>query len=179
MISKITKVVHMFLDNYISEDTIAIDATVGNGNDTLYLSEKCKFVYGFDVQKLAIENTKEKILKDNIKLVLDGHQNMDKYVSESIDVVVFNLGYLPKGDKNLITKKDTTIIAIEKSMDLLNKGGAIFISAYYGHDGGLEEKNAVEEHISNLDDKKFAVAKYALLNRPNNPPILYIIEKTK
>jgi methylase of polypeptide subunit release factors len=169
----------MFLENYLSEDAVAIDATVGNGNDTLYLSDRCKFVYGFDVQETAINNTKEKLTKDNVKLILDGHEKIMDYVKEDIDIAVFNLGYLPKGDKSLITKKDTTITAIESSMELLKKGGIILIAAYYGHDGGLEEKNAVEEYITDINEKEFAVSKYNLLNRSNNPPILYLIEKNK
>ena len=102
---------------------------------------------------------------------------MDKYVSESVKCVIFNLGYLPGGDHNLQTKKETTICAIEKSLDILSDKGFISVCVYYGKNSGTEEKEAVMEYLKGLDHKKYTVLVLDFFNRPNNPPLNVIITK--
>lgn len=179
MLSKITDVAKIFMGKYLDDESICIDATLGNGYDSEYLTKKAKYVYAFDIQKKAIETSKKRIQNQNIKYILDGHENVDQYINKKIDLAVFNLGYLPKSNKKIITKKDTTIKAIKKISKLLKKGKAVIICSYYGHDGGLEEKNAVEDFLKGLKQTEFITAKYNLINRENNPPILYLIEKVK
>ncbi|MGF7057047.1 class I SAM-dependent methyltransferase [Brassicibacter mesophilus] len=168
----------------ISKGNIAIDATVGNGNDTVFIAElvgdKGK-VYGFDVQKTAMDNTINRLtdiqLDNRVVLINDGHEKIDTYIHEKIDFIVFNLGYLPKGDHNIVTKSDTTIIALSKSLDVLKKNGIILITAYPGHKEGKKEKKDIDSFISKLNQKEFAVLKFEFMNQINDPPILYGIEK--
>ncbi|MGO1368783.1 MAG: class I SAM-dependent methyltransferase [Senegalia sp. (in: firmicutes)] len=175
---------HQLIDLKLKEGMIAVDATVGNGNDTLLLAKKvgdCGKVYGFDIQDIAIKNTL-KTLKDNnlnnrVKLIKDSHENILKYINEKLDLVIFNLGYLPKGDHSIITKAKSTLKAIESVLSYLNENGILIIVSYYGHLGGEEEKEELENYLEKLDQKKFTVLKMNFLNQINSPPILFCIEK--
>ena len=153
-INKITEVNKIFLEKVIEKGDVVIDATMGNGYDTVYLGnlvgENGK-VYAFDVQEEAIKSTRKKVERDNmtsrVELILDGHENLDAYVKEEVACVVFNLGYLPRAKHIIITKPDTTLEAIKKSLKLLKPNGIISIAAYIGHEGGLEEKNYICEYL--------------------------------
>ena len=183
-INKITEVNKIFLDKIVQKGDIVIDATMGNGYDTIYLGnlvgENGK-VYAFDVQEEAIKSTKKKVERDNmtdrVELILDGHQNLDKYVQDEVSCVVFNLGYLPRAKNVVITKPDTTLEAIKKSLTLLKPNGIISIAAYIGHEGGLEEKNYICEYLDNLNQNEFNVLHMQFTNQINNPPQLILIEK--
>ena len=183
-INKITEVNKIFLDKIVQKGDIVIDATMGNGYDTIYLGnlvgENGK-VYAFDVQEEAIKSTKKKVerahMTDRVELILDGHQNLDKYVKEEVSCVVFNLGYLPRAKHVVITKPDTTLEAIKKSLKLLKPNGIISIAAYIGHEGGLEEKNYICEYLDNLNQNEFNVLHMQFTNQINNPPQLILIEK--
>lgn len=179
--NNVIRFTHSILENVITKDDIVVDATVGNGHDTLFLSTLAKSVIGFDVQELAIKNTKELIKKhdrDNVKLYLSGHEDIAEFVQEDVKAVTFNLGYLPGSDKTITTHTDTTIKAIASSIDLLSVGGVITIIAYIGHHGGLDESNRVLTYVKHLDKQHFQVIKYQFLNM-NNAPFAIIIEKTR
>lgn len=158
------------------EYEVAIDFTMGNGNDTLTLSKTAKKVYSFDIQDEALKNTR-KLLNDidNVELILDGHENFDKYV-QSFDVGVFNLGYLPQGDHNITTKVSTSLQAIKKAVQYLNKQGHLFIVVYIGHFEGKEESLKINEYVSTLDHMVYNVALFKMMNKLNAP---YVIEIEK
>ena len=125
-LTKITDINKLYLEKVINKGDIVVDATMGNGYDTKYLAEKVGeegFVYSFDIQETALKSTKKRLdkenLSDRVKLILDGHENMDKYVEGEVSCVLFNLGYLPRADHNIITKPETTIKAIKHSLNLL------------------------------------------------------------
>ena len=182
-INKVTEVNKIYLENIINEDDVVIDATMGNGYDTVYLAKKVGpkgKVYAFDVQEEAIKSTSKKVDREeleNVELILDGHQNMDKYVQEEVSCIVFNLGYLPRAKHQTITKSDTTLEAIKKGLDLLKPNGVMSIAIYSGHEGGMEEKNAVYEFTQTLDQNYFNVLCTKFINQINNPPELLLIEK--
>ncbi len=183
-INKITEVNKIFLEKIIEKGDVVIDATMGNGYDTVYLGnlvgENGK-VYAFDVQEEALVSTKKKVIRDNmegrVELILDGHENLDKYVKENVSCVVFNLGYLPRAKHIVITKPDTTLQAIKKSFDLLKPNGIISIAAYIGHEGGLDEKNYICEYLNSLDQNYYNVLHMEFTNQINNPPQLILVEK--
>ncbi|KYH28138.1 16S rRNA m(4)C1402 methyltransferase [Clostridium thermopalmarium DSM 5974] len=168
----------------LDKGDIAVDATMGNGNDTVFLAnlvgEEGK-VYSFDIQEVALENTQRKLIENNIfnrvQLIHDGHENIDKYVKENVNLIMFNLGYLPKASHEITTKGETTIIALEKSLKILNKGGVILIVIYYGHENGKVEKEMVEEFTSKLNQKEYNVVRLQFINQINNPPMLIAVEK--
>ncbi|WP_455542120.1 class I SAM-dependent methyltransferase [Intestinibacter sp.] len=182
-INKVTEVNKIYLENIIKEGDIVIDATMGNGYDTVYLAKKVGQngkVYAFDVQEEALKSTSKKVAKEaleNVELILDGHQNMDKYVHEDVSCIVFNLGYLPRAKHQIITKANTTIEAIQKGLDLLAPNGVMSIAIYSGHEGGMEEKNEVYKFTQSLDQNYFNVLCTKFINQINNPPELLLIEK--
>ena len=180
---QITEFVHHFLDCHVKPSDICIDATMGNGNDTLKLCElvgEQGKVYAFDIQKQALENTK-KLLTDHevihiASLILDSHTHMHQYVEEKqVDCIVFNFGYLPSGDHNLATKAETSMEAITQGLSLLRKGGLMSLCIYSGGDSGFEERDALLSFLKELDSKKYLVILSSYYNRPNNPPIPVMI----
>ncbi len=173
---------HDFLAAVLDDKGLAIDATMGNGNDTVFLAKLAREVYAFDVQEQALKKTREhldKLSLKNVQLILDGHEHLKHYVSEGVRAAIFNLGYLPNADKSLITRPKTTLKAIQQVLDLLEEGGRLSIMVYYGHPGGDTEKNAVLTYVQSLPQKTFAVMLYQPLNQINTPPFLLLIEKLK
>lgn len=174
------------INKHVKENMFVLDGTVGNGNDTLLLSslvgEKGK-VYGFDIQDLAIENTKKLLVKnniyDNVDLICDSHENLKTYILDKLDFAIYNLGYLPRGDKNVITKKTSTVYSITQALELLKKNGILIAVSYVGHEGGKNENEGLEGLLTSLDSKIFSVLKYNYINNSNNPPIMYVVEKLK
>lgn len=182
----VNNIAKMYIKEVLNDGDICIDATMGNGYDTTYLAEivgeKGK-VYAFDVQDEAIKSTEKKLKKlnfeDRVILILDGHENINNYVKENIKCAVFNLGYLPRCEHKIITKPDTTIEAIKQSVELLEENGIVCVSIYTGHDGGMEERNAIFDYAMNLEQKGFNVFETKFINQKNNPPSIIVIEKKK
>lgn len=172
--------------NYVNEGDIVLDATVGNGYDTLDLARLvgCSGkVYGFDIQNIAIQNTKSLLkqnnLLDRVILINANHEDVDKYIFESLSLAIYNLGYLPAGDKEIKTRPLTTVASVMKTLKLLKNNGILIIVSYIGHPGGLEEMKVLEEELKKLNQKQFSVLKNEFINQINSPPLLYVIEKAK
>lgn len=184
-IKRVTNFAQYIMSEKINEGSVVVDATMGNGNDTLFLAELIGTegkVYAFDIQAIAIENTMRKITINkldsyDIKLINDSHENIENYVLDSIDGAMFNLGYLPKGDHSIITKGESTIKGIKSAIKLLNPGGIISIIIYYGHEGGNEEKEEVIRFLQGLSSEDVTVMECNYVNHGNNPPIVIFIEK--
>jgi len=175
---------HEYIKKVVNPGDTVIDATAGNGNDTAFLASLVGsqgLVYSFDIQEQAIEKTRQKLdslnLADRVKLILDSHHNMERYVTEPVKAVMFNLGYLPGGRHDICTKADTTIQAIEKAMNLICVNGIISIVVYYGGDSGFDEKNALMDYFPTINCSKFTVMKTEFINQINCPPIFVCIEK--
>ena len=184
--SQITYWCHEIIRSQAEEGGYYIDATMGKGNDTLFLcelaGEKGK-VLAFDIQQEALDVTKE-LLKTHGKemqaeLILDGHEHMDRYAGkESADVICFNFGYLPGGDHDLATKADTSVQAVETGLRLLKPGGVMALCIYSGGDTGFEEKNQILDFLRKLDSRKYIVIVNHYYNRENNPPIpAFVVKK--
>jgi len=157
------------LKNTLIPGDIVVDATVGNGNDTVLLATlvgENGTVYGFDLQEQAIQKTKEKLLltglSAQVKLFQQGHETLGSILPEStlLAGAIFNLGYLPKGDKTIITKGETTLIAIKEILPRLRKGGLLLLVVYYGHKGGKEEKDTVLDYVQTLSQTDYTVLRY-------------------
>lgn len=176
--------IHELLEKRIQPGDTIVDATVGNGFDTAFLAkivgDKGR-VIGFDIQENAIKNTENRLtiegLLERVRLIQDSHSNIDQYIQDPIHGAVFNLGYLPNGDQKVITRAESTIEALQKTSSLLLPGGFITILSYWGHPGGMKEKEAVESFLKKMDNKKYITGQFCYLNRLGNPPILYMIEK--
>ena len=170
---------HDFLAQVITQEDIVVDATMGNGHDTLFLAKLAKQVYAFDIQEQALEKTSQRLQEaglTNTELILQGHETVDQFVRE-VKAAIFNLGYLPSADKSIITQPQTTLEALDKLCHMLVKGGRIAIMIYYGHEGGDIERDAVMDFVSHLPQEEYTAAIYRTLNQINNPPFLVMIEK--
>ncbi|MFS9286698.1 class I SAM-dependent methyltransferase [Streptococcus infantis] len=173
------EIAHDFLAQVITKDDVVVDATMGNGHDTLFLAKLAKQVYAFDIQEQALEKTSQRIQEaglTNVDLILQGHETVDQYVTE-VKAAIFNLGYLPSADKSIITQPQTTIEALDKLCQMLVKGGRIAIMIYYGHEGGDIERDSVMDFVSQLPQQEYTATIYRTLNQINNPPFLVMIEK--
>ncbi|MFI3187645.1 MAG: class I SAM-dependent methyltransferase [Methylococcaceae bacterium] len=166
----------------------AIDATAGNGHDTLFLAEHISpygHVYGFDIQQAAIETTREKFLKTHLSacltLIHDSHANMADNIPEhdhgKIKVIMFNLGYLPGSDKSVITLTGSTLSALTVACDILACNGIITLLAYPGHPGGDQETDQVSNWCAQLDSKKFEVSTVYSTEAKDSAPRLFVIRK--
>lgn len=176
--------VHKILEENVKKGDLVIDATAGRGYDTAFLCElvgESGKVIAFDIQEEAVESTRALLDEEgykNAEVHLDSHENMGSYaVSGEVSAVVFNLGYLPKGDHSIYTHAESTEKAVSAALELLKKGGIVCVSVYYGGDSGYEEKNALAEWFKTLDDKRFQVIKVEFYNWKKDPPFPYFIIK--
>ncbi len=185
-LERVLQYAQTLLKSAVGDGDIAVDATAGNGHDTLFLAELVGddgFVYAFDVQKQAVDATLHRLLDNALEhraLVLkDGHENVAKYVDKPVSGAIFNLGYLPGSDHEVITRPNTTIQALESLLKLLKVGGIIVLVIYHGHEGGKEERDEVIRFVSGLPQKYIHVLRYEFLNQKNDPPFVIALEKVK
>ena len=175
--------VHNAIKAYLPKGGVAIDATAGRGYDTAFLCElvgENGSVTAFDVQKDAIDSTRDLLDSKGLsaRLILDSHANMANYFEkESVDCIVFNLGYLPKGDHSVFTHFESTKQAVESGLELLKRGGLMTVSVYYGGDSGYEEKDALLPWLKTIDDEKYQVLATFFYNWKKDPPIPFFIIK--
>ena len=161
-----------------------MDATCGNGHDTVFLAElvgQGGSVLAFDIQPQAITATRQRLaangLLERVRVIEDSHAKLATYSQTAFDVIMFNLGYLPHGDHAIVTQPESTVAALHSATKQLNKGGMITILVYTGHEGGIEEWEKVREFSLALPQQLFAVLEYRLINQKNNPPFLLAITR--
>ncbi len=176
---------HFLLARHVSRGDKVIDATAGNGKDTVFLAElvgNSGHVFAFDIQDKAIRNT-EKLLKKNnletrVKLIQANHENMLNYIDiNEVKGIIFNLGFLPGGDKSIITGSNTTLKALKQGLNILGKGGIIVLVIYTGHPGGEEEKEAVINFCRDLNYREYNVLNYNFINQKKPPAQVIGIKK--
>ncbi len=177
---------HNLLKPFIHNGDSVVDATCGNGHDSLFLAEQVApsgLVYSFDIQQIAIIATRRRIqqagLKGNLNLIYAGHENMQAYITNkdkgNIKAVMFNLGYLPYSNKQVITSSDTTLSALNTAVSLLAPTAIITILAYPGHQGGSEETLQVKNWCQQLSTN-FSV-KIIHSSRPTaKAPQLFVVQ---
>lgn len=182
---KSTELDKEILNPAIKEGCTVVDATCGNGHDTLFLARKVGHegkVYSFDIQDTAILNTEELLRKEDlrsrVKLLKEDHARMFEFVPEKVSAVMFNLGYLPGSDKSIITKPDTTVKAMNSGLNLLKIEGIITCVIYQGHEEGSQEAREVEKFCQELSPQYYNVVKINSANL-RKPPYLIVIKKIK
>lgn len=183
-IKQVTKIAHLLAKPVICEGDFVVDATAGNGYDTLFLAESVGprgHVYAFDIQeealKATLDNLKRESLEKRVSLHLSGHENLLHYVKGEVSVVMYNLGYLPGGNRELTTHYHTTLESIKQGLSLLRPGGLISIVLYPGHCEGNFEKENLLPYFKGLPASHYTVAYYNLINQRHAPPELVIVQK--
>ena len=163
----------------------AVDATLGNGHDALNLAQLVGdggHVIGFDVQPEAIAASRARLAAADVAqrctLILDGHQHMRNHLKpESADVVLFNLGWLPRAAHAVTTRTETTLQAVAAALEVLKFGGVLTLCVYPGHDEGARERDALLAWAQSLDQARFDAMLRCYLNQSNSPPLLIAVKK--
>ncbi len=178
---------HQFMAAHIRPGQFCIDATAGKGRDTVFLCGlvgKTGRVLAFDIQADAVLQTKQRVEADGYSevatVLLAGHETMAAYAQkESIDGIMFNLGWLPGGNHRVFSQPQTTIHAIRDGLSLLKPGGVMSICIYHGKETGTAERDALLPFFKTLDAKCYTVMTVEFSNRTGEIPIPVFIVKEK
>lgn len=195
MMERMVALAHRFLGEVLCNGDSAVDLTAGAGHDTLFLSEKVGKngrVYAFDIQREALDRTGVLLAEKGISpfpckngeeskscgvfLVNDGHEKISCYLREPVRAIIANLGFLPRGDKSIATRSETTLQALREGVPLLLRGGRVAVIGYVGHSGGRQEAEEVSRFFSGLPGVAWETMKAEMLNR-RLAPCLFMAER--
>ena len=181
---------HVVLSDRLHKGDIVVDATAGNGHDTLFLAQHVLpggRVFAFDVQAAAIESTRKRLAEskfgeaDGITLIHCSHEHLSSCLPQElrghVRAMMFNLGFLPGGDKNLITQTEGTLSALSQVLEWLSEGGLLSVVAYPGHEGGREEADAIESWMASLPSNLFEAQKIGFINFRLTTPFCMVVRK--
>jgi len=173
-----------FILKHLKEGDVAVDFTMGNGYDTEFLSRTVKetgHVYAFDIQKAAVDSTRARLASvncpQNYTLIHDSHHRVKDYVKTPIKAGMFNLGWLPGGDKSITTLRETTLPAIEAAIELLDRDAILNVAVYPGHEEGDAEGKMICEYLAGISRHKICATKVNILNSPTSPYFIMIETK--
>lgn len=175
-----------FILEHLGEGGVAVDFTMGNGNDTLFLSKtvgESGRVYAFDIQEDALISTREHLEKEgapeNYTLICASHHRVREFVHEPINAGMFNLGYLPRsGKKAVTTMRETTMPAVEAAIEMLTPDGVIIIAIYPGHEEGALEGEMLREYFKTTSRFQLCPSEFRILNSPTSP-YFFVVEKSR
>jgi hypothetical protein len=183
---RLTAAATSWIEVALFDGALAVDATVGNGYDALFLAHRVGpkgKILGFDVQKAALAGARE-LLKfvgsvDRVSLIHDSHSRLADYLppGAAIQGAMFNLGYLPRGNRQIITRPDTTVIALRSVLAHLADRGRVTLLVYRGHEGGVPEYQEVRQFLEQLPDDKWLVEELASTSDSSIAPRLFRIRK--
>ena len=172
------------LRRHLKEGCITADCTAGNGHDTCFLAALCGDtgrVYAFDIQESAVASTAALLEKEGLAgrvvLIRDGHENILRHGLPPLDAVMFNLGWLPGGDKNVTTRRDTTLTGIMNALALLKSGGIATVCVYPGHEEGAAERDLLAERFALLRPQEYNALRCVFANAGPGAPECWIVQK--
>jgi predicted methyltransferase len=179
-----TQLAHLLVRHRLRPGAWAVDATVGNGHDTLFLAQTVGpsgRVFGFDIQETALTAAAQRLDGlAHVTLFHSGHECLARRIpAEAVGRlagVMFNLGYLPGAPKSIITRADTTIAGLTQALAALAVGGVVTLVLYPGHPGGIDEAAAVNSFAQRLP-ASHAVCRIERLNALQPAPDLLAIER--
>jgi 16S rRNA C1402 N4-methylase RsmH len=175
--------VHKVLRDVISPGSVVVDATIGNGWDTALMTALTAdggVVYGFDIQPVALEVTRTRIVGSaaDVRLILAGHEEMRAHIDPDhygrIRAITFNLGYLPGGDKDITTHAETTRVALEQALSLLAPDGVITVVCYR-HAEGERELGVVRDLLATWAQSDVTCTETRFINQSGNPPVVFVV----
>ncbi|MEL6199010.1 MAG: class I SAM-dependent methyltransferase [Pseudomonadota bacterium] len=183
MAGRLTAVAHAAIADTIESGSMAVDATAGNGHDTLFLAKAVGpdgIVFAFDVQARALAVTGHRLadagVAERVRLIHAGHELMAEQLPDAacghLAAVMFNLGYLPGADHAVTTAAETTTAAIATAAECLAPGAVMTVMAYRGHAPGVPESEAVAQQCEMLAASGFAVSRESAAG---NGPVLWIV----
>lgn len=175
-VADISELSHDIILKYLDNKNVAIDGTLGNGFDTDFLSKNFNEVYSFEIQEGPCNEYKSKNIQ-NVTVINDSHHKFKDYVKGEVNCIMYNLGFLPKGDKTITTLHETSLKSIKDGLDMLASGGIMTICLYRGHNEGKKEETFILDYLSKLERKVFGVMTHTYLNRAKEAPLLVVVEK--
>lgn len=172
-----------YWEKWLRPGDIAVDATAGNGRDSLFLAKlSISALFVFDIQSTAIAKT-QKYLQDYLQKVTfycRSHVDIDQVVlPKPPRLVVYNLGYLPGGDKTLTTRTETTLASVKAALSILDFDGAISITCYPGHEEGAREEKALIDFFISLPPSMWSIQHHRWDERPRLPSLFWITRIVK
>jgi len=176
---------HHIWNILLKENDSVIDTTCGNGKDSLILASLLSQKGGaklfcIDIQEQALLNTKA-LLEEKVPQFLHKveflHTSHELLPLSSPKLIVYNLGYLPKGDKSLTTQVKSTLLSVQNALEILLPGGALSIMCYPGHPEGLKEEIELKKLFNTLPPTSFSVTHCEWSNRTSSPSLI-IVQKS-
>jgi len=184
---QLTQIAHEYLEKRLIKGAIAVDATAGNGYDTLKMAELVGSdgrVIAVDIQAAAIRATEERLNAEgftNYQLYEADHatlfQELHDQYQQSVSAVTFNLGYLPGGDKSVRTHPESTLEALDIAVSWLNPQGILLVTAYRGHPGGKDEADLIANWMHQKRAARFSIKCYEPEGKARIPPILWVLKR--
>lgn len=181
---------HSYWQKLVCPGDFVLDATCGNGHDTLILAgliSKKGLLYALDIEQKALDAT-EKLLHQQLpaeslpRIILYRmcHSHLPQEIlSETLTLIVYNLGYLPGGDKQKTTQTNTTLQSLKHALTLLKRGGCISLTAYPGHEEGKREEEALVAFFKTLPPQEWNVCHHRFCNRKDSPSLFMIQRQTR
>lgn len=181
MINNTKTLIEFYITNYIAKSDICVDMTCGNGHDSKFILDHLspKKLYAFDIQEEAKYST-YRLLQDynldNFRMILDNHKYVTRHVYEKVDFAIYNLGYLPAGNKSITTNFNDVIDSLKNLLKILNIHAKVIITFYPGHESGKKEADEVIDFLTSLSQREYVITKFDFINQKNNPPFVVILE---
>jgi tRNA G37 N-methylase Trm5 len=172
-----------FILRHLKEGDTAVDFTMGNGYDTVFLSKtvgETGTVVAFDIQEAALTSTEQNLRKndcpDNWRLICASHDRAPEFIKDKIKAGMFNLGYLPgAGKKELTTKRSSTLPAVKSAIEMLGEDSILLVAVYPGHPEGAAEGEELTQYFSTISRFKYSIAQFRMVNSPESP-FFFVIE---
>lgn len=167
---------HQYWARLIQPGDTVIDATCGNGHDTLALAKlPVGKIFAIDLQPEAIRSTRTRLKGHSVTYIEGCHSTFPEEIGrDTVRLIVYNLGYLPGGDKTKTTMTQTTLESIKNAQELIMNGGAISITCYPGHPEGKREEEAILEYVESLDPALWSCWHHRWINRYASPSLLLL-----
>lgn len=173
-------------DQVVQPGDQVVDATLGTGQDCLQLAQlvgEGGRVYGFDVQEVALQRTRERLQQHGVaeraQLFLISHEHLADYVPPGIRLAAFNLGWLPGSDKQVSTRVDSTLKALGSALTLLAPLGLMVVCIYPGHPEGKREQAAILDWAAKLSPRDCTVLWHQFANGGPGAPSCLVVEKIR
>ncbi|WP_424349106.1 class I SAM-dependent methyltransferase [Latilactobacillus sp. 5-91] len=165
---------HFLLDQAVRPGDVVIDATVGHGDDTLFLAEKVAdygHVYGFDIQKEALATCQKRLttanLNQQVSLINQGHERIITALPADLKVqaAIFSLGSLRSETPQSVTLPNTTISAYHQVLSRLNRGGMLLFIIDNRFFQSEEEIHYLVADLTRLNPERYAVRHFQGVNQ--------------
>lgn len=186
--TSLSDITHSIVREYLQAGDLAIDATLGNGHDSVFLAQCVGddgHIYGFDVQLQALQASRQRLMQHGllarVTLLHASHAQLIHHIPHKlqgqIKAIMFNLGYLPGADKSIITQTNSTLLATDAACQLLSDQGVLTVMAYPGHVGGDEETRCLEQWLQRLNADYYQSQIIYSQQHKSSAPRLFVIRK--